>query len=294
MNDYFKKLSKKDLENIINDYNKLSNLFKYEKITIKGNKKDIINEVLSIKDNYIQGIIMLLDNEDYTNLKRHTINKELKDYLNSKYIYLDKVNINDYLKNKVIKKNIKYSSNIYTLVNGFIIAYGVVDINYIDKLNIININNLITMLDFYYKKNYLIKDNYLISKYLKNKNKINKYKRDNNYKEFTYKEYLNLGKEVYHHNIKYYKKYIKILKSYYVFKNSDIEFIDINIVIPYLYNNINDEEKALEKIKETISKLFEFKNDRLKDKMIKEIIQIKDYFPLWENRGFSKKERNML
>lgn len=101
-----------------------------------------------------------------------------------------------------------------------------------------------------------------------------------------------MGKNIYHHNIKVYKKFIKILKNYYVFKNKDIEFVDENIVIPYLYNSLNEEDIAYKRLEETIENLFEFKSEKLKNKMLQEIYKIRNEFPLWEYRGFTKMEVN--
>lgn len=81
-----------------------------------------------------------------------------------------------------------------------------------------------------------------------------------------------------------------MLKSNYIFKNKDIEFIDKYIVIPYLYNSLNEEEIAKNNLEETIIKYFEFKKDKLKNKMLEEVTKIRDEFPLWEYRGYSKKE----
>ena len=81
-----------------------------------------------------------------------------------------------------------------------------------------------------------------------------------------------------------------MLKSNYIFKNNDIKFVDQKIVIPYLYNSLNEEEIAKNNLIDTITTLFEFKSDKLKNKMLEEIVKIRDEFPLWEYRGFSKSE----
>ena len=63
-----------------------------------------------------------------------------------------------------------------------------------------------------------------------------------------------------------------------------------DIVIPYLYNSLNEEEIAYKNLEETIVSLFEFKGEKLKNKMLQEISKIRDEFPLWEYRGFTKTE----
>ena len=83
-----------------------------------------------------------------------------------------------------------------------------------------------------------------------------------------------------------------MLKNHYVFKRNDIDFVDNNVVIPYLYTSINEEEMAYKMLEETITNLFEFKGEKLKEKMLSEITEIRNEFPLWEYRGYTKMEVN--
>ena len=50
--------------------------------------------------------------------------------------------------------------------------------------------------------------------------------------------------------------------------------------------------KAKKELEETIITLFEFKGDKLKQKMLEEVMKIRLEFPLWEYRGFTKLEVN--
>ncbi|MEG0794754.1 MAG: hypothetical protein RSG95_03050, partial [Bacilli bacterium] len=138
--------------------------------------------------------------------------------------------------------------------------------------------------------NYFIKNGAIISTKLNNKKRINKYLKSNVIKNFTKYELINLGNTTYHHGMKSYKKLIKTLKRNYVFKNHDILFVDNKIIIPYLYNSLNDEETARVNLEITISNYFEFNNEKLKELMLTKIIEIKKNFPLWEYRGFSREE----
>ena len=254
---------------------------------------------------------MSLDLKDYESLKNilkkndpKTLNehKELINYFIDKHIIFQKDNLevpNDLefkccFKNKDILKYVKKWNRIYDLANGIIIAYGVVSKKYFSFIisGIEEKDKIISKLEFYYKKEYIIEDKMIVSTKLSNKKRINKYFKDNNYKCFTNKEYVEMGKNIYHHNIKSYKKLIKTLKNFYVFKNKDIKFIDDNIVIPYLYNSLNEEDIANKNLEETIISLFEFKGDKLKNKMLQEISKIRNEFPLWEYRGFTKTEVN--
>ncbi len=310
--EYLKKLKKEELIKIINDYNKLCDIYKEEKLDNTKAKKDkLVNDIVNIKDKYLKYLIMSLDLNDYNNLKevlkKNTTkvlneHKELINYLKDKYVIFQEDNLvipNDLnykacFKNKEITNYVKKWSRIYDLVNGMIIAYGVISEDYFSFVTsgIENNEEILPKLDFYYKKEYIIDDTKIVSTKLSNKKRINKYFKDNNYKNFTNKEYVEMGKNIYHHNIKVYKKFIKILKNYYVFKNKDIEFVDENIVIPYLYNSLNEEDIAYKRLEETIENLFEFKSEKLKNKMLQEISKIRNEFPLWEYRGFTKMEVN--
>ena len=310
--EYLKKLKKEELIKIINDYNKLCDIYKEEKLDNTKAKKDkLVNDIVNIKDKYLKYLIMSLDLNDYNNLKevlkKNTTkvlneHKELINYLKDKYVIFQEDNLvipNDLnykacFKNKEITNYVKKWSRIYDLANGIIIAYGVVSKKYFSFIisGIEEKDKIISKLEFYYKKEYIIEDKMIVSNKLSNKKRINKYFKDNNYKNFTNKEYVEMGKNIYHHNIKVYKKFIKILKNYYVFKNKDIEFVDENIVIPYLYNSLNEEDIAYKRLEETIENLFEFKSEKLKNKMLQEISKIRNEFPLWEYRGFTKTEVN--
>lgn len=310
--EYLKKLKKEELIKIINDYNKLCDIYKEEKLDNTKAKKDkLVNDIVNIKDKYLKYLIMSLDLNDYNNLKevlkKNTTkvlneHKELINYLKDKYVIFQEDNLvipNDLnykacFKNKEITNYVKKWSRIYDLVNGMIIAYGVISEDYFSFVTsgIENKEEILPKLDFYYKKEYIIDDTKIVSTKLSNKKRINKYFKDNNYKCFTNKEYVEMGKNIYHHNIKSYKKLIKTLKNFYVFKNKDIKFIDDNIVIPYLYNSLNEEDIANKNLEETIISLFEFKGDKLKNKMLQEISKIRNEFPLWEYRGFTKTEVN--
>lgn len=312
--EYLNTLKKNDLINIVNDYNKLCDIYGLLKIDNANSKKDtLIKQINDVKNEYIKAIIMSIDINSYKALKEFTKknkkdvlndNKDLINYLVDKHVLWqtgelelpNDINLKAILKDKMIKKHIKDWSTIYNLVGGIIIAYGVVDIKYFNKLIdvVFEKDKVLKMIDVYYKKDYIIEKSKIISNKLTNKKRIDKYFKDKKYKEFTTKEYIELGSSVYHHNIKAYKKLIRILKNYYVFKKKDIKFVDMNIIIPYLYNKINEEELAKNALEEIVVELFEFKNDKLKIKMLKEIEKIKLEFPLWELRGYSIKERDSI
>ena len=312
--EYLNKLKKNELIDIVNDYNKLCDIYEYTKIDDTKSKKDIlVNLINDVKDKYVKSIIMSVDVKDYNVLKRLTKknnkdiindNKDLIKFLVNKHILWQKdelelpsdIDLKTILKDKMLIKHINYWSNVYRFVDGIIIAYGVVDIKYFNKLidSTLEKGKVLDMIGLYYKKDYTIESTKILSNKLTNKKRIDKYYKDRKYKEFTNKEYIELGDSLYHHNIKAYKKFIRILKNYYVFKRKDIEFVDMNIVIPYLYNKINEEEIAKNALEEIIVELFEFKNDKLKIKMLKEIEKIKLEFPLWELRGYSIRERDSI
>lgn len=313
--DYLEKLNKEKLQSIIDDYNLLGKVFNYESINTKRQKKeDLLKQIAEIKDNYFKYFVMSLDLKDFNTLKQLVFKKVNDDYLkeNREFInYLLAKNIlfqeqelmlawdvSDLLKklirDKEVIKYVKTWNRIYKLVDGVIVAYGVVSRKYFDIIvsGIDNHEQIIPKLEYYYKKKYLIDSKKIMSTKLTNKKRINRYVKNDKYKMFTNKEFVEMGNSTYHHGIKSYKRFIKMLKNNYVFRNSDMEFVDKNIVIPYLYNSLNEEDEAQKNLEETVITLFEFKGDKLKQKMLAEIMKIRDEFPLWEYRGFSKLEVN--
>lgn len=311
--DYLQKLSKEKLQNIINDYNFLGKIFNYENLNTKKLKKDdLISKIGEIKEEYFKYFVMSLDLKDFNILKQLVFKKVNNDFLkeNRDFInyLLDKQVLfqeqelmmswdiidlfKKFIKDKEIVKYVKHWDRIYKLVDGVIVAYGVVSRKYFDIIvnEIVEHEQIISKLDYYYKKDYIIDSKKIVSLKLTNKKRITRYAKNDKYKMFTNKEFVEMGNSTYHHNIKSYKRFIKMLKNNYVFRNSDIEFVDKNIVIPYLYKSLNEEEEANKTLEETVITLFEFKGDKLKQKMLDEIMKIRDEFPLWEYRGFAKVE----
>lgn len=310
---FLQKLTKEKLQSIIDDYNQLSNIFNFDKVDTKKMKKnDIISKIIEIKEEYLRYFVMSLDKQDYEILKNCLSRKVKNDYLNEKRdfikymlnknlifqednliiprdIYMCLINL---LKEKEISKYIEKWDRIYKLVDGIIIAYGAIDRKYFDIIisGIEDNKLIIPKLEYYYKKDYAIDNKKIVSLKLTNKKRINNYLKNTNYKMFKNSDFVAMADSKFHHNIKSYKKFIKMLKSNYIFKNNDIKFVDQKIVIPYLYNSLNEEEIAKNNLIDTITTLFEFKSDKLKNKMLEEIVKIREEFPLWEYRGFSKSE----
>lgn len=311
--DYLQKLSKEKLQGIIDDYNNLGNIFNYDSINTKKLKKEeLIGKINEIKDNYFKYFVMSLDLKDFNTLKQLTLKKINNDFLNENRDFInylldkeilfqeqelmiswDTIDLlKNIIKDKEVVKYVKNGGRIYKLVDGIIVAYGVVSRKYFDMLinDLENHEQIIPKLDYHYKKEYIIDIKKIYSSKLTNKKRITRYVKNDKYKMFTNKEFVEMGISTYHHNIKAYKRFIKMLKNNYVFRNSDIEFVDKNIVIPYLYNSLNEEDDARKSLEETVTTLFEFKGDKLKQKMLEEIVKIRDEFPLWEYRGFTKLE----
>lgn len=311
--DYLQKLSKEKLQAIIDDYNELGSIYNLDVVNTKKLKKDdLIKKVDELKSDYFKYWIMSLDLDDFNVLKQLTFkkvndeflheNRDFINYLLEKSILFQEQELmmawdinalfKSLIKNKDVIKYVKTWNKIYKLVDGIIVAYGVVSKKYFDIIieGMEDKEQIIPKLEYYYKKEYVIDNKKIMSNKLTSKKRINSYVKNDKYKMFTNKEFGELGNSTYHHGIKSYKKFIKMLKNNYVFRNSDIEFVDKNIVIPYLYNSLNEEDEARKSLEETIVTLFEFKGDKLKQKMLEEVMKIRDEFPLWEYRGFTKLE----
>ncbi len=307
--EYLKSLKKDELNSIVVNYNKLCSIYGFKKLENKKLKKEaLVNEILECLNDYLKGVIMSLDKEDFEAIKsilknnnneELNQNKNLINYLKSLKIIYQSDNlqipkeilevIKKLIKDKEVGNYIKENDYLYKLSEGIIIAYGVIDLN--DFKEIIKQEYIVDLLDFYYKKDFDITDEMLLSKKLTNKKRINKYYKDKDYQQFSLKDFLALGNNSYHHSIKAYKKFIKMLKNNYVFKKRDLDFVDINVVIPYLYNSLNEEEIASKNLEDTVISLFEFKGEKLKQKMLQEIKLIRKDFPLWEYRGHTKNEK---
>lgn len=307
--EYLKSLKKDELNSIVANYNKLCSIYGFKKLENKKLKKEaLVNEILECLNDYLKGVIMSLDKDDFEAIKSILKNnnnevlnqyKNLINYLKSLKIVYQSDNlqiskeilevIKKLIKDKEVANYIKENDYLYKLSEGIIIAYGVIDLN--DFKEIIKHEYIIDLLDFYYKKDFDITCEMLLSKKLTNKKRINKYYKDKDYQQFSLKDFLALGNNSYHHSIKAYKKFIKMLKNNYVFKKRDLDFVDINVVIPYLYNSLNEEEIASKNLEDTVISLFEFKGEKLKQKMLQEIKLIRKDFPLWEYRGHTKNEK---
>lgn len=307
--EYLKSLKKDELNSIVANYDKLCDIYGFKKIENKKLKKDaLIKEILECLNDYLKGIIMSLDKVDFEALKtilknnNNEVLNQYKDFINYlkslKIVYQsDNLQISKeileiikkLIKDKEVGNYVKENDYLYKLSEGIIIAYGVIDLN--DFKEIVKNEYIIDLLDFYYKKDFDITDEMLLSKKLTNKKRINKYYKDKNYQQFSLKDFLALGSNSYHHSIKAYKKFIKMLKNNYVFKKRDLDFVDINVVIPYLYNSLNEEEIASKNLEDTVISLFEFKGEKLKQRMLQEIKLIRKDFPLWEYRGHTKNEK---
>lgn len=304
INEYLSKLKKEELIDLVNHFHMLCEVNDFHKaIEIEKEKKEfILDYLVDLYSKYVKFFISSLDNEDYNLLKKIikkssilSIDNKFLKYLNdSKILFANEMPketkslIKKYINNKKIVKDIRNNEKYYNIAKGIILAYGVIDINRFKEL--IGSYKYYLLISNYYKKDYIIQNDRVVSNKLSNKKKINKYYKDKDIKEFSKKDYLNLGKNIYHHDIKSYKKLIKILKKNYIFKNYDIIFVDKMIVTPYLYNSLSDEKLARENLEQAIDNYFEFHNQKLKDMMLNNIIKIKKEFPLWEYRGKSSSE----
>ena len=299
-NDYLTNLKKDELNAIVDNYNRFATIYNEKNIVTKGLKKeDIIGLIVKNKSTYVKYILSIINNYDRNEIEKGSYSKKIQRYL-SKYKLLDEDNIlfsdikktiDKLLKNSEFIKQMKNWDYINNIINGLIIAYGVVDTNYVKDIlaKYCDYEQTLALLKLG-TQDYSIEKKKIVSKLLTSRKRIDKYYSDNSYKEFNIKELQKLGTNKYHYDIKEYKKLMSILKNYYVFKRKDIKFIDENIVIPYLYISINEEDIAKDALMTKLEEYFEFREDKLKERLYKQVDGIRDNFPLWEYRGFSKKE----
>lgn len=304
---YLNELTDNEILNILKDYHLLCDIYKITKgIDIETkSREDIIQYLIDNLEKYLQMFITMLDTKDFNTLKNilderkiNMLNEQvLLNYLQEKKILFLKEDleipsdifkiIKKAYKNKQLKKQQNANNRIYLISQGLVIAYGVMTKKIlVDCLK----EDSLAKINYYYKKNYHFENEIIIVNTLTNEERINKYLDNTLYKEFSNKELISLTLATYHHHFKSFKKLIKLLKANYIFKEQNIKFIDTEIIIPYLYNSTSAEEKSLADLTTKVIDLFEFDNDKLKNKIIAVIKNIKNDFPLWEYRGFSKNE----
>lgn len=166
--EYLSNLKKEELNKIIECYNKLCIIFDYPKIEeAKGKKEELINSLVNIKDNYFKGIIKLLDQKDFGLLTKIVKkpseeqlinNKDLINYLKEQHIFytLDNlsvvtdIDLKKIISSKEVIKYVKKNNDLYKMMDGIIIAYGVIDIKYFNIIisSIDNFNLIIPKLEF--------------------------------------------------------------------------------------------------------------------------------------------------
>ena len=219
--DYLSCLKINEITDILNDYNKLCDIYNGKKVVInKQDKMSLIKQVLMIRDIYLRYFIMSLDYDDYLSLK--TIisnnydlefvkkNKEFVRYLSLKKVLFQKdtlelivdmvLLIKDILRSRKMVNYIKKQDKYYKIAEGIIIAYGVIDRKNFEALCPIDIN----ILNYYYKKDYVIESRVVINKKLLNQSRIQKYMDFGGYKKFSKNDYYLMSSLKYHHKIKAY------------------------------------------------------------------------------------------
>ena len=202
--DYLQKLSKEKLQSIIDDYNKLGSIYNLDVVNTKKLKKDdLIKKIDELKNDYFKYWIMSLDLKDFNILKQLVFRKvndeflhENRDFINlllEKSILFQEQElmmvwdisalIKELTKNKEVVKTVKIWDRIYKIVEGIIVAYGVISRKYFDKIvsEIENNELILPKLDYYYKRDYIIDDKKIMSNKLNNKKRINSYLKNDNY-----------------------------------------------------------------------------------------------------------------
>ena len=293
--------SKQELTDIINHYNEIAAIFDNMVLVPVGLKKEeIINYLVNYKKSYVKDILRTLNNKEFNEVVKGKYNIKLQRYLEESFLlnedkvmYSDiKDLVNELVKDKSIVDITKKMSGVDSIVKGIVIAYGVIDTNYFKKIldDFCDAEMLIGILKVKEHENYLIGSKMILSKLLTNKKRIERYYKNDKYKKFSIIEFKELGLSKHHHSMKEYKKLMGTLNNNYVFNRKDIEFIDENIIIPYLYTSINEEDVAKDILVKKLEEFFEFREDKIRNKIYELVLGIRNNFPLWEYRGYSKNE----
>lgn len=308
-------------EKLINKFNKLYNTYysKNKKLK-KEDKKSEINDLYLFLDDYLKCLVLNLSYDNIKKLKKILkCNKSRKIELNREelFIYscLDKYSLCFTVKEKnnivyviyndvkdILYKLIKDDKTInlikkndlkLLLVKGIVEAYGAL---YKDELKdfyqriypkddfkeILNLMNANVIINNNFKIQKDKKDKLIVfSKYFKTIEDTKKiFKKKVAKPVYTYDEYISYGKYDLVYNNEY-KNLLKLIKHNYVFNSSDLEEFKEIILYPFIVKYKMEDKNAEKELKENIKQRFEYKNDKLEDKVFKQIILVANDEPLW-------------
>jgi hypothetical protein len=319
--DYLDANTKINNEKLINKFNKLYDIYYNEKRKLKKeDKKSEINNLYLFLDEYLKCFLLNLSYDNIKTLKRVLkYNKLRKIELSKKelFIYgcLDKYSlcfINkenksiEYIIYKDIKDSfdkllndnsfinlIKKNDLKLKLVKGIVEAYGALDINELKEIYIKfypedNLDELIYKINC----NVLMNNNFkvqknkkdvliIFSKYFKTLDDTKKiFKKKVSKPIYSYDEYISMSDYDYYYNNEY-KNLLKLIKHNYAFNNNDLNEFKEVVLNPFVVSYKMENKDAEEKLKENIKLRFEYKNDKLEDKIFKQIILVASNEPVW-------------
>lgn len=312
--EYISSLTKDELINIVTLYN----------LNCSGKtKEDYIQVILDNQNQIVEHTLDLFQTDEYYNLK-YLIKKKgqvtvqinnlllafLKVMVKNKLIVEKDNNTfimpNDLLERfakKLKNKNVvtKFASNTkeYTLIMGYVSVYGIIDFKrfYQEyskdyKISFDKALDRIKQMTLFYdefklmekEKNYYLVNNLLTDKKIQDQILKNK----KGHAIYTNKEIKDIYNFSYFKKNKAYNKLTKYITHHYNVEKGNIKVINKYILAPYLDNQQLDENGAELVLETQLTKYFEIKNDKQKEKFKNLFKNIAKIYPSWEMKGYTK------
>jgi hypothetical protein len=319
--DYLDNNTKINNEKLINKFNKLYNTYYNKNKKLKReDKKTEINDLYLFLDDYLKCLVLNLSYDNIKILKKTLKNnKSRKIELNNKelfiYSFLDKYSLcftmkeknnivyiiyNDVkdtlyklLKDEATINLVKKNDLKISLIKGIIEAYGALNIDELkdfyqkfypkdDFKEILNLINCNTILNNNFKIQKDKKGKLIVfSKYFKTLDDTKKiFKKKVAKPVYTYDEYISYGSHDFIYNNEY-NNLLKLIKHNYVFNSSDLDEFKEIILYPFIVKYKMEDKNSEKELKENIKLRFEYKNDKLEDRIFKQIILVAINEPVW-------------
>lgn len=316
--EYITSLTKDELINMVTLYN----------LDCSGkNKEDYIQVILDNQNAIVEHALDLFQTDEYYNLK-YLINKNgqvtvqinnlllafLKVMVKNKLI-IEKDNntfvmpndllaiFTNKLKNKKVIAQFASNTKEFTLIMGYVSVYGIIDFKkfyqeYSKDYKLSSdktLSRIKKIAEFYNEFKLIEKDNnyYLVNNLLTDE-KLQKqiFNNKKEYAIYTNDEIKNIYNFSYFKKNKYYHKLTKYITHHYNVEKGNIKIINKYILAPYLDNQQLDENGAELVLETQLTKYFEIKNDKQKEKFKNLFKNVAKIYPSWQMKGYPKEANN--